>query len=59
MAHVNRVLQIEMCRQRRKIVGVVVHVMAIATLRGAAVTTAVMGDDAIAFVYSGAILALS
>src|SRR5207302_3522712 len=46
MADVNRVLQIEMRRHRRKIVGIMIHVMAIGDLTGAAMAAAVMGDDA-------------
>ena len=48
MADVNGVLQIEMRGQGRKIGGIVVHVMALAYLRGTSVTAPVMGDDAIA-----------
>ncbi len=50
MADVNGILQIEMRRHRGKIVGVVIHVMAVARLGGAAVAAAVMGDDAIAVI---------
>jgi hypothetical protein len=42
------VLQIEMGRQRRKIVGIVVHVVTVAGLGGSPVAGPVMGDDAIA-----------
>src|SRR6184192_110190 len=38
-----------MRRQSRQVVGVMIHVMAPAGLGGAAVTSSVMGDDAIAF----------
>src|ERR1700676_3418981 len=48
MADVNGVLQIEMHRQRRKVVGIMIHVMAVAGLAGPAVAAAVMGDDSIA-----------
>jgi hypothetical protein len=48
MADVNGVLQIEMCRQRGQVVGVVVHVVAVAGLGGSPVAAPVMGDDAIA-----------
>src|SRR5262245_27928555 len=37
-----------MCRQRRQIIGIVIQVVAVAYLRGSAMTTAVMRDDAIA-----------
>ena len=43
---VNRALQIEMRRERREIVGIMVHVMAVGHLAGAAMAAAVMGDDA-------------
>src|SRR4030088_2382926 len=41
-------LEVEMCGQRRQIVGVMIHVMAATGLRGAAMATPVMGYDAIA-----------
>src|ERR1700678_720080 len=50
MADVNGVLQIEMRGQGRQVVGIVIHVVAVAGLGGAAMATAVMGDDAIAVV---------
>ena len=50
MADVNGVLQIEMRRHGRKIVGIMIHVMAVAGLAGTAVAAAVMGDDAIAVI---------
>jgi len=43
----NGVLQIEMRRQGRKVVCIVIHVMAVARLAGPAVAAAVMGDNAI------------
>ena len=46
MADVNGVLQVEMRRHRREIVGIMIHVMAVADLAGAPVAAAVMGDDA-------------
>src|SRR5215831_18293600 len=46
MADVNRILQIEMRGDRREVVGVMVHVMTGATLAGAAMAAAVMGDNA-------------
>src|SRR5512133_2026556 len=48
MADVNCVLEIEMRRQRGKIVGIVVHVVAVAGLGGSSMAAPVMGDDAIA-----------
>ena len=42
----NGALEIEMRRQGREVVGIVIHVMAVAGLAGAAVAAAVMGDDA-------------
>ena len=44
----NGVLQIEMGRQGREVVGIVIHVMAVAGLGRSAVAAAVMRDDAIA-----------
>src|SRR3954463_12671377 len=44
----HRILQVEMRGQRRKIVGIVVHVVPVAGLRGPAVAAAVMRDDAVA-----------
>jgi len=48
MANVNGVLEIEVRSQRRKVVGVVVHVVAVAGLGGSAVAAPVVGDDAVA-----------
>src|ERR1700676_1416135 len=48
MADGNGVLEIEMRRQGRKIVCIMIHVMAVAGLGGSAVAATVMGDDAIA-----------
>ena len=42
------ILQIEMRGQSRKVVGIMIHVMAVARLGGPAVASSVMGDDAIA-----------
>ena len=50
MADVNGVLQIEMRRHRREVVGIVIHVVAVAGLGGSAMAAAVMGDDAIAVI---------
>ena len=44
----DRVLEAEMRRDRGEVVGVVVHVVALADLRRAAVAAAVVGDDAVA-----------
>ena len=50
MADVDGVLQIEMRRHRRQVVGIVIHVVAVADLTGSAMAAAVMGDDAIAVI---------
>ncbi len=42
----NGALEIEMRGQGREVVGIMIHVMAIAGLAGAAVAATVMGDDA-------------
>jgi hypothetical protein len=55
MADMHGVLQIEMCRERRQIVGIVIHVVPIGDLRGAAMATAVMGDDAEAVAWKNSI----
>ena len=47
MADVNGVLQIEMRRQRRQVIGIVIHVVAAAHLSGPAMASAVMSYDAI------------
>src|SRR5438445_2533769 len=44
----HRALKVEMCGQRRHVVGVMIHVMAAAGLGGAAMAAPVMGYDAIA-----------
>src|SRR2546429_7561913 len=48
---VHRIPQVEVRGQRREIVCIVVHVVPLACLRGAAVTTAVMRDHAIAAIH--------
>src|SRR5262245_26281097 len=48
MADVNGVLQIEMGSHHREIVGVVIHVVAVARLGRSAVAAAIMGDHAVA-----------
>src|SRR5438270_7843171 len=48
MTNVHGVLHIKMRDQSRKVVGIVIHVMAVARLGGPAVASPVMGDDAIA-----------
>ena len=50
MADVNGVLEIEMRCQRRKVVGIMIHVVAVARLGGPSVAAPVMGDDAIAVI---------
>src|SRR5436189_3703756 len=44
----HRSLEVEMCGQRRQVVGVMIHVMAATGLGGAAMAAPVVGDDAIA-----------
>src|SRR5205085_339784 len=51
MADVNGILQAEMRGQSRKVVCIMVHVMALARLAGATVTTAIMGDHSIAVIW--------
>jgi hypothetical protein len=46
MADMHGVLEVEMGGHRRKIVGVVIHVVPDAPLARAAMASAVMGDDA-------------
>jgi hypothetical protein len=46
MADMHRTLKVEMCRQCRQVVGVMIHVMAVAGLGGAAMATPVVGDHA-------------
>src|SRR5262249_42871954 len=46
----NRVLEVEMLREGREVVGVVVRVMSIRTLARPSMPAAVMGDDPIAMV---------
>jgi hypothetical protein len=48
VSDVDGIVQIEMGRNRRQIIGIVVHVVAVAGLRGAVVPAAVLGNDAIA-----------
>ena len=50
MADMDGVLQIEMRGQSREVVGIVIHVVAVAGLAGPAMAAAVMGDDAIAVI---------
>src|SRR5262245_16446675 len=50
MADVNGVLEVEMRGHRGEIVRIVIHVVAVGDLRGAAVTAAVMRNNAIALV---------
>src|SRR5207253_10728681 len=47
MTNVHGVLEIKMRSQSRKVIGIVIHVMAAARLGGPAVASSVMGDDAI------------
>ena len=48
MTNMHGVFQLKMRCQRRKVVGIMIHVMAVARLGGPAVASSVMGDDAIA-----------
>src|SRR6266404_335010 len=48
MTNVHGLLQIKMRGQNRKVVSIMIHVMAVARLGGPAVASPVMGDDAIA-----------
>ena len=48
MANVNGVLQVEMRGQRRQVIGIVIHVVAITHLSGPAMAAAVMRYNAIA-----------
>ena len=48
VADVYRIAQVEMFDDRGEVVGVVVHVVAVADLCGPAVSAAVMRDDAVA-----------
>ncbi len=50
MTDMDSVFQIEMRRQRREVVRIVIHVVAVAGLAGTAVAPAVMGDDPIAVI---------
>src|ERR1700687_1607784 len=48
MADMDGVFQVEMRRKSGQVVGVMVHIVALGGLSGAAMATAVMGDHAIA-----------
>jgi hypothetical protein len=50
VANVDRVLQVELFDERREVVGVGVHFIAIPWLARSAVTTTVMGDAAVTMV---------
>jgi hypothetical protein len=50
MSDVDRILQAEVRGDREKIVGIVIHVVAVGGLRGSPVAAAVMRDDAIAVI---------
>src|SRR3984957_9462887 len=50
MTDMNRILQVMMRSQRREIVRIVIHVMAIGGLAGPTVATAIMCDDPIAII---------
>ena len=57
MADMHGVLEVEMRRQRREVVGIVIHVVAAADLARAAVAAPVMGDDAEALAWKNSIWA--
>ena len=46
MADVNSVLDVEMRGHRREVIGIMIHVMAVAGLAGPSMAAAVMGNDA-------------
>jgi hypothetical protein len=46
MANVDRILEVEMRRDRRKVIGVVIHIVTVRRLTRASVTTAIMCNDA-------------
>src|SRR4029077_12390807 len=48
VADMNRIFEVEMCGQRRQVVGVMIHVMAIPGLAGTPVTPSVVSNHAIA-----------
>jgi hypothetical protein len=50
MADMNGVLQIEMRRHRRKVIGIMIHVVTVTGLAGTAVAAAVMGDHPVAVI---------
>src|SRR5580704_12435251 len=50
MADMDRIFQVEMCRESRKVIGIMIHIVAVGSLSRAAVTTAIMGDNPIAMV---------
>src|SRR5580700_6373855 len=47
MADMNRILEVEMCGQRRQVVGIVIHVMAVPGLAGAPVSPTVVSNHGI------------
>ena len=50
VADVDSVLEIEMRRHCGEVIGIVIHVVAVADLAGPAMAAAVMGNDAIALI---------
>src|SRR5271170_939189 len=50
MTDVNGILQVEMCRQCRKIVRIMIHVMPVGNLRRPSMAAAIMSNDPIAVV---------
>jgi hypothetical protein len=53
VADVNGVVEIQVCRHRGEIVGVVIHIVAVAGLGGSPVAAPVVGDDAVAVQRAG------
>src|SRR5579864_9287645 len=50
MAHMNGLFEVEMRGERGQVISVVIHVVAAISLRGAPVSAAVVGNDAIAII---------
>src|SRR6202041_168411 len=48
VADMNRVLEVEMCCQRRQVVGIMIHVVAVPGLAGTPMAPPVMSDHAVA-----------
>src|SRR5580658_10773541 len=48
MADMNRILEVEMCGQRRQVVGIMIHVMAVPGLAGTSVSPPVVSNHTVA-----------